>query len=88
MGSLAIGAQVLFLCGMTLVSYQIGFGLKKEQRSIMALGMGTGNIAAVFAVLMAIRNPDSRLVVMIVLAVPISVIVAFAAAKLFAARTR
>ena len=87
MGSFAIGAQVLFLAGMTLVSYQIGFGLKKEQRSIMALGMGTRNIAAVFAVLKAIPNPDSRLVVMIVLAVPISVIVAFVAARLFTART-
>ena len=87
MGSFAIGAQVLFLAGMTVVSYQLGFGLKKEQRSILALGMGTRNIAAVFAVLMAIPNPDSRLVVMIVLAVPISVIVAFVAARLFAART-
>ena len=87
MGSFAIGAQVLFLAGMTLVSYHFGFGLKKEQRSIMALGMGTRNIAAVFAVLMDIPNPDSRLVVMIVLAVPISVIVAFVAARLFAART-
>jgi BASS family bile acid:Na+ symporter len=86
-GSFAIGAQLLFLCGMTLVSYQVSFDLKKEQRSIIALGMGTRNIAAVFAVLMAIPNPDSRLVVMIVLAVPISVIVAFVAAKLFAART-
>jgi len=87
MGSFAIGAQVLFLCGMTLVSYQVGFGLKREQRSIMALGMGTRNIAAVFAVLMAIPNPDSRVVVMIALVVPLSVIVAFVAARLFAART-
>jgi len=86
MGSFAIGAQLLFLCGMALVSYKVGFGLKQEQRSIMALGMGTRNIAAVFAVLMAIPNPDSRLVVMIVLVVPLSVIVAFVAARLFAAQ--
>jgi len=86
MGSFAIGAQLLFLGGMALVSYRVGFGLKQEQRSVMALGMGTRNIAAVFAVLMAIPNPDSRLVVMVVLVVPLSVIVAFAAARLFAAR--
>ena len=85
MGSFAIGAQILFLGGLTLVSYKVGFGLKQEQRSVMALGIGTRNIAAVFAVLMAIRNPDSRLVVMVVLVVPLSVIVAFAAARLFAA---
>jgi BASS family bile acid:Na+ symporter len=86
MGSFAIAAQLLFLCGMAFVSYKVGFGLKQDQRSIMALGMGTRNIAAVFAVLMAIPNPDSRLVVMIVLVVPLSVIVAFVAARLFAAR--
>jgi BASS family bile acid:Na+ symporter len=86
MGDLAIGAQLVFLCGMALLSYLIGFGLKQEQRSIMALGVGTRNIAAVFAVLMAIPNPDPRLVVMIVLVVPLSVIVAFVAARLFAAR--
>ena len=86
LGSFAIGAQLLFLGGMALVSYLVGFGLKQNQRSIIALGMGTRNIAAVFAVLMAIPNPDSRLVVMVVLVVPLSVIVAFAAAQLFAAR--
>ena len=43
----------------------------------------TRNIAAVFAVLTAIPNPDSRLVVMIVLVVPLSVILAFAAASVF-----
>jgi BASS family bile acid:Na+ symporter len=85
MGSFAVGAQILFLGGMTLVSYKVGLGLKQEQRSVMALGMGTRNIAAVFAVLMAIPNPDSRLVVMVVLVVPLSVIVAFVAARLFAA---
>jgi len=86
MGDLAVGAQLLFLCGMALLSYLIGIGLKQEQRSSIALGMGTRNIAAVFAVLTAIPNPDSRLVVMIVLVVPLSVIVALVAAWLFATR--
>jgi bile acid:Na+ symporter, BASS family len=86
MGSFAIGAQLLFLGGMVVVSYLVGFGLKQDQRSIMALGMGTRNIAAVFAVLMAIPNPDARLVVMVVLVVPLSVVVAFVAARVFAAR--
>jgi len=84
MGSFAIGAQLLFLGGMAAVSYLVGFGLKQDQRSIMALGMGTRNIAAVFAVLMAIPNPDPRLVVMVILVVPLSVIVATIAARVFA----
>ena len=83
MGSFAIAAQLLFLSGMAAVSYLVGFGLKQDQRSIMALGMGTRNIAAVFAVLMAIPKPDARLVVMVVLVVPLSVIVAFVAATVF-----
>ncbi len=60
-------------------------GLKQEQRSVMALGMGTRNIAAVFAVLVAFPRPDPRLVVMVVLVVPLLVIMAFAAARRFAA---
>jgi hypothetical protein len=79
-------AKLLFLCGLALLSYLIGIGLKQEQRSCIALGMGTRNIAAVFAVLMAIPNPGPRLVVMIVLVVPLSAIVAFVAAWLFATR--
>ena len=84
MGSFAIGAQLLFLGGMVLVSYKVGFGLKQSQRSVVALGVGTRNIAAVFAVLMAIPNPDPGLVVMIVLVVPLSLIVAIVAARVFA----
>ncbi len=85
MGSFAIGTQLLFLGVMTMAPYWLGFGSKQEQRSILALGVGTRNVAAVFAVLMAIPNPDSRLVVMVVLVVPLSVIVALAAAKFFGA---
>jgi BASS family bile acid:Na+ symporter len=86
MGSFAIGAQFLFLAGMAMVSYLVGLGLKQEQRSIISLGMGTRNIAAAFAALTAIVNPDPRLVVMVLLAVPLSGIVAFPAARIFARR--
>jgi BASS family bile acid:Na+ symporter len=86
MGSFAIGAQLLFLAVMALMSYLIGFGLKQEQRSIIALGMGTRNIAAAFAALTAISNPDPRMVVMVLLAVPLSGVVAFPAARMFARR--
>jgi BASS family bile acid:Na+ symporter len=86
MGSFAIGTQMLFLCAMAFVSYEIGVGLKPQQRSTLALGVGTRNIAAVFAVLKAIPNTDSRLVVMIAMVVPLSAIVALFAARIFAAR--
>jgi BASS family bile acid:Na+ symporter len=83
-GSFAPGAQVLFLVAITAISYRIGFGLNQRQRSSMALGMCTRNIAAVFAAYFGITNPPPGLFVMVVLVVPLAAIVAVAAARLFA----
>ena len=82
-GSFAIGAQVLFFAAITILSYKIPFGLKKTQRSGMALGMCTRNIAAVFVAYFGITNPDPGVFVMIVLVVPLALIVALIAAKIF-----
>jgi BASS family bile acid:Na+ symporter len=83
-GSFAPGAQVLFFAAITALSYKIGFGLEQQQRSGMALGMCTRNIAAVFAAYFGITNAPSGLFVMIVLVVPLALIVALVAARLFA----
>jgi BASS family bile acid:Na+ symporter len=83
-GSFAPGAQVLFFVAITAMSYKIHFGLEQQQRSAMALGMCTRNIAAVFAAFFGITNPPPGLFVMVVLVVPLAAIVAFAAARLFA----
>ena len=83
-GSFAPGAQVLFFVAITAISYTIGFGLQQQQRSVMALGMCTRNIAAVFAAFFGITNPPAGLFVMIVLVVPLAAIVAMVAARLFA----
>ena len=83
-GSYAVGAQILFFALITFLSYKIPFGLKKTQRSGMALGMCTRNIAAVFVAYFSITNPDPGVFVMIVLVVPLALIVAVIAAKLFA----
>jgi BASS family bile acid:Na+ symporter len=83
-GSFAIGAQVLFFVLITFLSYKIPFGLKKTQRSGVALGMCTRNIAAVFVAYFGIVNPDPEIFVMIVLVVPLALIVALIAAKIFA----
>jgi BASS family bile acid:Na+ symporter len=84
LGSFAPGAQVLFFVAITAMSYKIHFGLEQQQRSAMALGMCTRNIAAVFAAYFGITNPPPGLFVMVVLVVPLAAIVAFAAARLFA----
>lgn len=82
-GSFAPGAQVLFLTVITILAYSIGFGLEQQQRSAMALGMCTRNIAAVFAAFFGITNPPPGLFVMIILVVPLALIVAIVAAQFF-----
>lgn len=66
-GELAFLSLNLFMIGMGVITYFIGFGMKQNQRSVMALGMGTRNIAAVFAGVLAIPNGDSRMVAMVVM---------------------
>ena len=83
-GSFAPGAQVLFFVAITAISYTIGFGLEQQQRSAMALGMCTRNIAAVFAAFFGITDPSQGLFVMVVLVVLLAAIVAVVAARLFA----
>jgi len=83
-GSIAPGAQVLFFVAITALSYTIHFGLGQPQRSAMALGMCTRNIAAVFAAFFGIANPPEGMFVMVILVVPIALIVALVAARLFA----
>ena len=83
-GSFAPGAQVLFLVAITVISYNIHFGLEQQQRSSMAIGMCTRNIAAVFAAYLGIANPPPGMFVMVILVVPLAAIVAFAAARVFA----
>ena len=86
LGSYAIGAQVLFILGMALVSYTVGFGLNQAQRSAISLGVCTRNGGAMFVAIAAFPILDPRLLVMILLAVPVPVIVWFFLAKFFASR--
>jgi hypothetical protein len=57
-GSLAFLAGTIFMVVMALVSYRFGFGLKKNQRSVMALGMLQRNMGGILIVLFAIPDID------------------------------
>jgi bile acid:Na+ symporter, BASS family len=83
-GEFALLSMTLFMIGMGLVTYRFGFGMKQNQRSVMALGMGTRNVAAVLAAALAIPNADPRIVVMVVMWTLWSVVLAAIAAKIFA----
>jgi BASS family bile acid:Na+ symporter len=83
-GELALLSMTLFMVGMGLVTYRFGFGMKQNQRSVMALGMGTRNVAAVLAAALAIPNGDPGIVVMTVMWTLWSVVLAAMGAKVFA----
>ena len=83
-GELALLSMTLFMVGMGLITYFIGFGMKQIQRSVMSLGMGTRNVAAVLAAALAIPNVDPRAVVMTIMWTLWSVVLAALGAKIFA----
>jgi bile acid:Na+ symporter, BASS family len=85
-GSLALLSMTLFMVGMAVVTYRLGFGLKQAQRSVMSLGMGTRNIAAVLAAALAIPNGDHRIVTMVIMWTLWSVVLAALGARVFAKR--
>jgi BASS family bile acid:Na+ symporter len=86
LGTFAVAAQVLFVLGMALVSYGLGFGLNQAQRSAMALGVCSRNGGAMLVAYSAIPSPDPRLLVMLLLAVPVPLIIWLALARFFASR--
>lgn len=82
-GSYALLSMTLFMVGMGIITYLIGFGMRQNQRSVMALGMGTRNVAAVLAAALAIPNADERIVVMTIMWTLWSVVLAGIGAKIF-----
>jgi BASS family bile acid:Na+ symporter len=83
-GSFALLSMTLFMVGMALITYRFGFGMQQNQRSVMALGMGTRNVAAVLAAVLAIPEADPRIVVMVVMWTLWSVVLAAIGARFFA----
>lgn len=83
-GELAFLSATLFMVGMGLITYNFSFGLKQNQRSIMALGLSTLNGAALFAATTAIPNADPRIGAMTIIWIVWSIPLAAIGAKIFA----
>jgi BASS family bile acid:Na+ symporter len=83
-GTFALLSMTLFMVGMGFITYCLGFGMKQNQRSVMALAMGTRNIAAVLAAALAIPNGDPLIVTMTIMWTLWSVVLAAIAAGIFA----
>jgi bile acid:Na+ symporter, BASS family len=88
LGSYAILGQLLLAIGILLMAYYIGFGLKKNQRSAMALGMSSRNVSAMFAVYIVLPTPDPYLLVMILLSGPIPALTAYFTARYLGKKER
>jgi BASS family bile acid:Na+ symporter len=82
-GEFALLSMTIFMVGVGIITYIFGFGLKQNQRSVMSLGMGTRNIAAVFAAALAIPDADPRIMVMVIMWTLWSVVLAAIAARIF-----
>jgi len=82
-GEFALLSMTIFMVGVAIITYIFGFGLKQNQRSVMSLGMGTRNIAAVFAAALAIPDADPRIMVMVIMWTLWSVVLAAIAARVF-----
>ena len=74
-GSFAPGAWVLFMILMAVLPYVVGFGLKQNQRSVIAIGMSSRNISAGFVAFFGITNPPDGMFLMVLLVVPLHVII-------------
>ena len=83
-GELALLAMTLFMVGMALITYRFSFGLRQNQRSVMAMGMGAQNGAAIFACVFAMPSPDQRTIVMTIMWTLWSTILAPIFARIFA----
>lgn len=81
-GSYALLSMTIFMVVIAMFTYFLGFGLKQNERSVMSLGIGTRNIAAVLIGVLAIPNGDPRMLAMTILWTLWSIILAFVYARI------
>jgi bile acid:Na+ symporter, BASS family len=85
-GSFALLSLTIFMVVMALLTYFLGFGLKQNERSVMSLGIGTRNIAAVLIGVLAIPDGDPRMLAMTILWTLWSIVLAFIYARILKKR--
>jgi BASS family bile acid:Na+ symporter len=82
-GSLAVAAQCIFFAIVTVAPYLLGFGLPHGQKIVLSAGLATRNLGAALAPLFSVAEMDQRAIVMVVLGLPLMVVFAMLAGKLF-----
>ncbi len=66
-GSMAMLSLTIFMVVMALISFYFGFGLKRSERVVLSLGIGTRNIAAVLIGVLAIAEVTPNMVAMVII---------------------
>jgi BASS family bile acid:Na+ symporter len=66
-GSMAMLSITIFSFVMGVIAYYSGFGLKRSEKVVLALGIGTRNIAAVLIGVLTIPNVDPNMVAMVII---------------------
>jgi BASS family bile acid:Na+ symporter len=85
-GTYAIGTQIVFFTVVTVASYALGFGMPKSQKSVVSLGICTRNCGAAMAPLFVAPDVEQSAMIMVSLGIPMMVVFALIAARVFAAR--
>jgi BASS family bile acid:Na+ symporter len=66
-GSFALLSMIVFMVVMGLITYRFSFGLKRNQRSVMSLGMLTRNGSVVLISTLSIPNVDPLIITYVVM---------------------
>jgi bile acid:Na+ symporter, BASS family len=82
-GSFALLAATIHVVGMIVITYRFGFGLTQGQRSVMALGNGTRNLAAIIMTAYAMPVVDPLVITHIIMWGLWSFVLAAIAARIF-----
>jgi bile acid:Na+ symporter, BASS family len=85
-GTYAIGTQVIFFTVITAASYAFGFGMPRNQKSVLSLGICTRNCGSALAPLFIAQGVDQNAIVMVSLGIPMMAGFGAIAAKIFASR--
>jgi len=81
-GELAVASELLFFGLIFAGTYLFGFGLQRDQKIVLSVGVTTRNLGACLAPLLSVPDMDQRATLMIVLALPIMVIISVLGSKL------
>ena len=82
LGSFGFLSMIIFMIVMGWITYRFGFGLRQDQRSVMSLGMLTGNVSVVMIVAIAIPDADPALLTYIIMYTIASIPFAAVAARI------